>query len=119
MTITEVTRRITERGFTVDCKPVSPDGSVYALAVLDAQGNSVAWPNITVGKNGNVSDVAIPSFHGGKITGLGDYPTAAIYADVYLSHEGRPSQAEKVLANMFAAPASTRELAQAAALATV
>ena len=99
MTITDVIARITARGFTVQ----NDNGT---LTVLDAQGNNVAWPRITVSAKGTVSDVALPSFHGGKITGLGDYPTAAIYGDVYLLHAGKPAQAEKAIAALLATPAT-------------
>lgn len=117
MKLIEVIARIEARGFEVDCKPVA--ANVYAFSVLDAQSNVVNFPNVTIGKNGNVSDVALPSFHGGKVTGLGDYPTAAIYGDVYLSHAGRPAQAEKAIAALLATPVVSNAVVQASALATL
>lgn len=98
MTITEVIARISARTLTVQN---TVTGNSNVLTVLDAQGNTVPWPTITVSAKGAISDVALPSFHGGKITGLGDFPTAAIYGDVYLRHSGRPAQAEKEIAALL------------------
>ena len=102
MTLQDAITRIIARGYTVQD---TATGNLHALTVLDAQGNMVPWPTIVTSGKGNVQDVALPSFHGGKITGLGGYPTAAIYGDVYLSHAGKPAQAEKAIAAMLAAPA--------------
>jgi hypothetical protein len=102
MKLNDVVARIAARGFTVDCKPVADN--VYAITALDANGNAVNFPNVTIGKTGNVSDVALPSCHGGKVTGLGDYPTAAIYGDLYLNHAGHPAAAEKAIAALLALP---------------
>ena len=98
MTLTEVIARITARGMQVTEDKVS--GNVHLLTV-SKDGVNIPWPTITVSSKGGVSDVGLPSFHGGKVTGLGDYPTAAIYADVYLAHAGRPAQAEKALAALL------------------
>lgn len=104
MTVTDVIARIEKRGFTVQD---SVNGNSHVFTVLDANGNSVAWPVITTGKSGNVADVALKSFHGGKVTGLGDYPTAAIYGDIYLRFLGKPSDAEKAIAALIAAPVAS------------
>src|SRR5271157_932521 len=101
MTIQDVIARIIARGFAVTS---TAEGNVHTLHVTK-NGNAVAWPKITVGNRGNVSDVALPSFHGGKVTGLGDYPTAAIYGDVYFANAGKPAQAEKAIAALLAVPA--------------
>jgi hypothetical protein len=98
MTLTNVLAAITARGYSVTA---SDTVGRIALTVKTAQGSTVAWPDVTIGKNGNVSDVALPSFHGGKVTGLGDYPTAAIYGDVYLRYAGHPAQAEKAIAALL------------------
>ena len=113
MTLANLVSTLISRGFASVTVTRNSPHAVYpkcdvALTVTTAQGVNVPWPNVAVSKSDNISDVSFGAFHGGKVTGFSDNETAAIYGDIYMAHNGRPSQAEKAIAALLATPAVTR-----------
>jgi len=99
MTIAELKTKIEQRGFTVEA--INSNGNKHELVVKGKDGSKVAWPVIMTGKSGAINGVGIKSYHPPKVDGQNEHSTVAVFGDLYLQHNNKPSTADKAVAELL------------------
>ncbi len=81
---------------------INSNGDKHELVVKGKDGSQVAWPVVMTGKSGAINAVGIKSYHPPKVDGQNEHATVAVFGDLYMAHNGRPSAADKAVAAAFA-----------------